>query len=250
MVKAVIFGGTTEGRELCEFCSKIKLPIAYCVATQDGALPVADLPDIEVHVGRQQITDMTLLLQQLEPELVIDATHPYAQEVSQNIKKACQNTNQSLLRVIREMDKEEGCIYFKDMENLITWLEKESGNIFVTMGSSSAAKLKKLTNYQKRIWLRILPSLESLSICLNLGYNPKQLICMQGPFSEDLNRLMFQTADAKILVTKNSGVTGGFLEKVQAARKEKMKIAVLSRPKESAGITLEEAQNRIMELKR
>jgi precorrin-6x reductase len=53
---------------------------------------------------------------------------------------------------------------------------------------------------------------------------------MQGPFSETLNRAMFEAADARILVTKDSGREGGFPEKVRAAKALGMKVAVLERP--------------------
>ena len=248
MIKVVVFGGTTEGRRLCEFCAEHAVPILYCVATEDGARVVSHLPNISVHIGRLGAGEMAELLSQNAPAHVYDATHPYAEETSRNIEAACHQTGMPLLRVVRENADPQGCIAFDSMDNLLTWLESEPGNIFVTTGSSHARAFACLRDFQNRVWLRILPSIESLKTCLELGYRPDRLICMQGPFSEDLNYAMFKAVNANILVTKNSGSTGGFSEKVRAARSLEMRTAVLSKPAESMGISLEEACKRLMEL--
>ena len=248
MNRTVIFGGTTEGRKLCEFCAKHDFSAMYCVATGDGALPVGALPNLDIRVGRLGIDEMTVLLEQNTPSLAIDATHPYAEEASENIRMACQSTGIPLIRVARESIAEQGCIHFDRMDDLLAWLKQEPGNVFITTGSSHADAFTRLPDYQNRIWMRVLPGLESLRICLNLGYRPERLICMQGPFSEELNRAMFQSADAQILVTKDSGTPGGFPEKVRAAQSLGMRTAVLTKPVTTDGVSLEEACKRIMEL--
>lgn len=249
MIKAVIFGGTSEGRKLCELCSDIDIPILYCTATCDGVHALKSLSSIKPHVGRLTADEMSELLMQSNAALVVDATHPYAHEASKNISDACNNANIRLLRVRREASIENSGIYFDDKKMLINWLEQETGNIFVTTGSSNAKEFARIKNFQERIWLRILPSTDSLRTCLELGYRAEQIICMQGPFTQEMNCLMFKEANARILVTKNSGTTGGFDEKVRAAKSLEMLIAVLSKPNEAEGISLEEACNRIRELR-
>ena len=248
MGKALIFGGTTEGRKLCESCARAGQPVTYCVATEDGMRGVSGLANIDIRVGRMEIPEMTELL--AEVSLVVDATHPYAQEISKNIKCVCSARGLPLLRVAREREAEQGCVYFDAMDDLLGWLEEEPGVIFVSMGSSAAAAFQGLANYHERVWMRILPNMNSLRVCLESGYFPQRLICMQGPFSEDLNRAMFKAAGAKILVTKDSGAAGGFSEKIQAAKSLGMKIAVLARPQESDGVSLEEAANRLIGLRK
>ena len=245
MIKAVIFGGTTEGRKLCEVCDENSVPVRYCVATADGARPVEDLPIVHVHVGRLNSEEMAALLRRERPSLVIDATHPYALEAGRNIAAACQSADMPLLRVLREAAEEQGCIYFNCIDDLVAWMERVTGNIFVTTGSSHAEAFTKLPDFQSRVWLRILPNTESLRTCLDLGYRPERLVCMQGPFSEELNYAMFKAAYAETLVTKNSGAAGGFSEKVIAAQRLGMKIAVLKKPDEPGGIALSEACKRI-----
>ena len=72
-------------------------------------------------------------------------------------------------------------------------------------------------DYAERIVLRILPLESSLQIALKLGYKPAHIICMQGPFSKELNVAMLKKYGSKFMVTKDSGAVGGFDEKVEAA---------------------------------
>lgn len=65
-----------------------------------------------------------------------------------------------------------------------------------------------------------------------LGFSGKNLICMQGPFTEDLNVAMLRQAQASWMVTKESGKAGGFLEKLRAAKKAGAKLVVIKRPGE------------------
>ena len=247
-VKAIIFGGTTEGRKLCETCVEYAIPVIYCVAGVEGARHVGDLSDIDVRMGRMGAAEMMALLEQGKPALVVDATHPYAQEASRNIAAACQGAGVRLLRVSRESTEVQGCKYFSGISDLLAWLERETGNVFVTTGASHAKAFTGLADYRNRLWMRILPGIDSLKTCLDSGYRPERLICMQGPFSEELNRAMFKEANARILVTKNSGAVGGFTEKVMAAQSLGMLIAVLSKPEETGGVSLEEACRQIGDL--
>ncbi len=225
MYEAVIFGGTTEGRRLCE---NTAAPVLYCVATEDGARAVEGLPNVRVHVGRMDAREMEALLRHEKPDFAVDATHPYAAQVSRNIGFACDNAGVPLKRITRESLSAPGCEWFFDMAQLLNWLEETPGNIFATIGSSAAMALASLKD---RIWLRILPSADSLRVCLEAGHRPDRIICMQGPFSEELNHAMFKASGARILVTKDSGAAGGFPEKLKAAKSLDMLVAVLERPR-------------------
>jgi len=242
MIKAVIFGGTTEGRALCELGAANNIPIVYCVATEDGARPVESLPNVNVKIGRLNGDEMTEFLKRLKPYFVINAAHPYAKEAAENIKSACKRLDIQLIRVIREKTAEQNYEFRGGINEIISWLKQKNGNIFAATGSSSAQAFTRLPDWQNRVWMRILPSASSLRVCLDLGYSPKRIICMQGPFSEELNRAMFISANAEILVTKDSGISGGYVEKIQAATNLKMAVAVLSRPHEQDGVSLEEAR--------
>ena len=249
MHRLILFGGTTEGRALCAFCVAEHIPALYCVATADGADAAAGLTGIEVRVGRLDADGMAALFAQEAPEIVVDATHPYAVEASRNIVLACQQIGIRLIRVARESaDEPGGCVYVDGADALLAFLADAPGNVFATTGASSAAVLARLPDFQNRVFLRILPSLDSLKTCLDAGFHPNRLICMQGPFSTALNRAMFEAVDARILVTKESGAAGGFPEKLAAALVLGMTVVVLTKPAETGGVTLAVACDLVKEL--
>lgn len=245
----VLFAGTTEGRELCEYCIKRGITAEVYVATEYGkeVLPKAD--NLRVHVGRMDMQQMVQELKRICPMLVLDATHPYACTVTENILQACKNAEISYIRVKRETEPLlEDClskteIMVSDMNEAIGCLNRkefENSRILLTTGSKHLKEYQKIRNFQERMYLRILPSPQMLSECIAAGLAPGQLICMQGPFSEELNFALIRQFNIDILVTKESGVSGGFSEKIHAAKRAGISVIVIKRPKESQGKSIAE----------
>ena len=103
--QVILFAGTTEGRLLAEYLQELNQPFIICVATGYGRDLLEDIsrPDengcMEIRQGRLDVTEMERMFDELRPELVIDATHPYAVAVTQNIKMAC--SKRKGLRLLR-----------------------------------------------------------------------------------------------------------------------------------------------------
>jgi len=231
-----------EGRLISKWCSEHGRPAHYCVASNAGAL---SFDNIETHIGRMTCAAMVNFFLELKPLLVIDATHPYAVLAGANIEEACVKTNVNLLRVERERGDTDNCFCFSKNDDLIDWLNNTPGVIFAATGAKEAALFTRIDNFKRRVWLRLLPGIEGLGNCIELGYPAEHLILMYGPFSRELNHALFAATQASILVTKESGAAGGFAEKIEAARELDMRIALLERPKESAGISLETLYTRL-----
>ena len=238
MTEIILFGGTTEGRELCELLSRKRMETLICVATEYGETLLTHYDTLRVCTGRLDKAAIERLLESEKPRLVIDATHPYAAAVSDNISTACEKVGVKRLRVLRNALEIDGCVIFPRMDGLIGWLNERHGTIFSTLGAKEAAALTMVEGYKERVWLRILPDAAGLSACLAMGFPVRHIICMQGPFSKELNAAMFREAGADILLTKESGAAGGYPEKLDATRECGITAAVLSRPREEAGLTL------------
>ena len=100
-----------------------------------------------------------------------------------------------------------------------------------------------------RLFVRVLPGLESLSLCEKNGICGKQIIAMQGPFSLEMNRALIRQFDIKYLVTKESGRTGGFLEKIKAAEAEGITACVIGNPeKQNSGDSFAQVCRKISEI--
>lgn len=241
MCKVIIFAGTTEGRQIAEFLNRRKISALICVATEYGEqlLPASDT--LDVSHNRLSEPEMESLMREKGSPLVLDATHPYAAEVTENIRKACEQTGSPYVRVLRENtaeNMETESLYAGSVEEAVTLLEHTKGNILVTTGSKEAEKYTALSDYKKRVFLRVLSLPNVAQQCAALGFEGRNLICMQGPFSMELNAAMLRQLDCKYLVTKMSGSTGGFQEKIEAARSCGCIPVMIGRPLKEEGISL------------
>ncbi len=245
MKQIIIFAGTTEGRLLSEWLSGEGLEVLACVATEYGSLLVREGEHLHIHQGRLPREEMAQLLKAENCPLVLDATHPYAAEVSHNIRAACEEAGCEYLRLIRPEDARgeetrEDCITVGSVMEAVACLEKTTGRILVTTGSKELHHFTSLSDYQERVYARVLASAEVVEHCQGLGFRGQHLICMQGPFSREMNTAMLRQFKASWLVTKESGKEGGFGEKLAAAREAGAKVVLIGRPAEQEGISVEE----------
>lgn len=251
MCRLLIFGGTTEGRQLAQFCADHRMPAWVSVVSRYGSDMLPDSEYLHILVSRMDWQEMARLMRDKKIQLVIDATHPYAKEVTENIKKACAQEEILLFRCLRDKDAEEtavpdGVFSVPTAEAAVQFLEHTAGNIFVTTGSKELPFFKALTDYEDRVYARVLPSAEVVEQCRALGITGRHLICMQGPFSEELNTAMIRQADARWLVTKETGKNGGYGEKLKAARAAGASVLVIRREKELNGLLLEEVKEKLL----
>lgn len=245
MCKVIVFAGTTEGREIAEFLDRKGIPAHICVATEYGEQLLQGGQNLEISHERLSAEEMELLIKEKKCEMVIDATHPYAAVVTINIKKACEAAEVSYIRVLRENQENQNsgdCLYADSVEDAVALLEHTKGNILATTGSKEAAKYTALTDYENRVFLRVLSLPDVVKQCKDLGFQGKNLICMQGPFSEELNIAMLRQWNCKYLVTKMSGATGGFQEKIDAARTCGCIPVIIGRPLKERGMSVNECK--------
>lgn len=263
----VLFAGTTEGRLLAEYLQELHQPFVICVATGYGRDLLEDIcrPDqagcMEIRQGRLDVTEMEQMFDELGPELVIDVTHPYAVEVSRNIRLACAGRKGlRLMRCLRESGAgdsrpgtdgvhmpDAGVIHMPDVEAAVTWLSSVTGNILVTTGSKELSSYTRIRDYGQRIYARVLPSEEAVAQCRSLGFEGRHIIAMQGPFSEEMNLAQLREYGCAYLVTKDGGAAGGFSEKIKAARRAGAAAVVIDRPGSGEGLSLDEIKGQLKE---
>lgn len=242
MRSVIIFAGTAEGRTLSEYLSGRGVRVTACVATEYGETLLPEHEYIKVHTGRMDREQMADFIRQEGAGLVVDATHPYAAVVSQNVSNACEDTGTEYLRLIRESGnaESENVIPVSSVEEAAAYLAGTKGNILATTGSKELAKYTIIPDYEKRVFARVLSTGDVAAACEKLGFRGKNLICMQGPFSEELNTAMLRQFDCTYLVTKETGRAGGFEEKIRAAKRAGAKVVLVGRPPEQEGYAYEE----------
>ena len=235
-----LIGGTSEGRALIKAMADLDVDLFVSVATDYGAELIEPQDNLTIMAERMDLAKMRTFLQNHQPACVIDATHPYAAIVTATVQEACACEGAKYVRLLRPVGEAGDYITVHDFPEAVELLNQVEGNIFLTTGSKNLKDFTAVEDYKERIALRVLPMENSLLSALEHGYKPANIVCMQGPFSKELNVAMFKKFRSKYVVTKDSGEVGGFAEKVEAANEAGAKLIVIGRAVEEQGKGLEE----------
>lgn len=237
MYKICVFAGTTEGRELVAFLSAQPVSVTACVATEYGETLLTPSDNLTVSAKRLTGNQMEALFSAEKYDLVVDATHPYASVVTENIAAACAATGTEYLRLLRfGASMPDDAVFVSDISEAVVYLNTTSGNILLTTGSKELHKFEPILDFESRVFARVLPMEDSLRLCREAGLKCSHILAMQGPFSVEMNAAMLKSVGAKYLVTKDSGTAGGFEEKITAAREAGARIVVIGRPPQRDGL--------------
>ncbi len=238
-----MFGGTIEGRELAGECARQGWDCHVYVATDTGEEFLGQLP-VTVHVGRLQEKEMAEELAGLEPVLVLDATHPYAVEVSENIRSACADAGLRYVRILRDESFVRGDIEVSSAEEAAKVLQDQFAAVpvLLTTGSKELHAFAGAAGEIPDLYVRILPGEANRALALEAGIDPAHIIAGVGPYSEAENLRIIHRYGIRALVTKESGRQGGYEEKIRAASRAGAVSIVIRRPAQTGGVTMEEVQ--------
>ncbi len=235
MTSIFIFSGTLEGRTLSKMLAAAGADVHVRVATEYGAEVMGFDDDIDVKVGSCGGAEgIANVIRENGYEIVVDATHPYALNITEHIKQACDATGAFYIRLKRNDSDTDSdrIVKVSTVQEAIDYLKDKDGNILASTGSKDIALYTQIPNYKERVTARVLSTIESVQKCAEYGFSGKNLICAQGPFSEDTNYATLKQIDAKYIVTKDSGTAGGYEEKVRAAMRAGATVVLIERPKE------------------
>ncbi len=224
----LLAGGTKDSRIIAERLLRDKHKIIVTTATEYGGQLISHL-DLEVKVAKLDLEGLEKLANDMNISRIVDATHPYAIEISNNLLDLSTILGVPYYRYERSMLEYKKENSFYDLEELINFLEGVRGNILLTLGSNNIHRFKDLKN-KKSIYIRVLPTEYAIKKCEDSGFRPSQIIGLQGPFTTAFNEAIYGNYDIKYVVTKESGAAGGELEKVEAAKNLGLRVAVLKRP--------------------
>lgn len=239
-MKVLLFGGTAEGHALAERLAGAGCAVTCCVATDYGRELIEPQPGLTVRTGRMDAVEMEAEMAG-GYDVVVDATHPYAAQVSENIRAAAGAVGLPYERLLRPREETgEDVLWADSPEDAARLLAELPGNVLLTTGSKDLPIFARVPDFERRIWVRVLPNMDSLRAALELGYPAAHIICMQGPFSQEMNAATLRMMDGAVLVTKDTGRAGGFGEKAEAARAAGAKLLVIRRPTQETGLALEE----------
>ena len=212
----LVFGGTTEGRKAVEVLEEGGNTYYYSTKTGEQ--------DITLHHGQRidgalDAEGMLAFCREHDIQLIVDAAHPFASQLHQTIAQVSESLHIPTIRYER---------IYPERDPKITWIDdysqipRDIHSLLATTGVQSIAKLKPLEAEGIKVYYRILNRESSIALAQKQGVSPEQLC-----YFEDPNDIPIE-ADAILL--KESGVSGGFPEKVEAAKARGMRIIALKRP--------------------
>ena len=228
-MNVVIFSGTTEGRALSCQMAALGAAVTVCVATDIGAEEQGNTEGITVCAGRLTADEMAALLR--GAALCVDATHPYATEATRNIRAAAQAVGVEYHRLLRPASAlPAGSVTLQTAAQAAAYLADKPGNVLLTTGAKELPAFAVLD--PARLYPRVLPTLAGITACEAAGIPHRNILAMQGPFTQELNAALLRQFRISYMVTKDGGVAGGFAEKAEAAAQCGVQLIVLRRPEE------------------
>ena len=230
----LVLGGTSDSLEICDRLNKNKDLLYTLSVTTSYGEDLAKKYAKNIIIGKLSEEDMIDFIEKNNINKIIDATHPYAIEVSKNAIKCAKEKNIDYLRYERKSLIEE--ITYKNkyvvssIEEACKLAREKGSNIFIGTGSKN---LPEVVDYipDRNLIARVLPTSDVILSCEKLGLNPDNIIAMKGPFSQSINEEFYKHYNIDIVVTKESGVNGGFLEKVNACETLDIPVIIITREK-------------------
>ncbi|MCX7843473.1 MAG: precorrin-6A reductase [Clostridia bacterium] len=233
MKSVVVVAGTADARNIIKELVTEGIRIVATVATGFGRELLEWIPGVEAVEGRLDSEQMAELVRSNKAICLVDASHPFAVEVSVNAQEACKRCGLPYLRYERQATETvcDGVIRVKDFEAAAELAAEYEGNILLTVGSKQLYTfVKRICDYKSRLFARVLPESRILAECEKMGLSPKNIIAIKGPFSENMNIEIIKHCNAAVVVSKDSGDTGGTAEKISAAAKAGIPLILVDRP--------------------
>lgn len=233
-----VAAGTQDGRELVKFLLQKNFRVIASVVSSYGESLLREIDESfqkNLFINEKPLDENELkkFLKEHEIKIFVDASHPYAKNVSVNAMQACRACEIPYVRYERDSvaSSYEKIFSVESYEAMAQKLHEENfQRIFLTTGSRNLELFAKIFGEPEKLIARVLPTTESLAICEKAKISPKNICAMQGPFSKELNKILFEEFHADVIVTKNSGKIGGTDTKILAAQELNLPVIVLNRP--------------------
>ncbi|PID94714.1 MAG: precorrin-6x reductase [Bacteroidales bacterium] len=222
----LIIGGTTEGRIAVKVCDESAKPFFY--STKNASQKVDSAHSIRISGGLDDNT-MATFCHENNIRLIIDAAHPFAQNVHNNIGITATKLNLPTIRFERKFPPYNKLLrYFDSFDDVIQYLyEKNIDNLLVLSGVNSVSKMKR---YWQQIpcFFRIMKREESMAVVNKYNF-PHDRVIFYDDHKDDLE--LFERLKPKAILTKESGESGGFSQKIETAIALGIEVLVMKRPR-------------------
>ncbi|KOO46549.1 precorrin-6A reductase [Priestia koreensis] len=230
--------GTSDARELARKLKQAEHSVLATVVTENAAIELKN-EKIPVRVGRLTAEEMEKIIQDLKITLVVDASHPFAEEASKNAIAAAANTSIPYIRYERAHHVIDDPLLqvVESYEKAAKLAALRGGTVMLTTGSKTLQvftnELLHLPNV--KLIARMLPRKDNMEKCEQLGLPQKHIIAIQGPFTKEFDQALYKQYGVTTMITKESGKVGSVDQKLEAAKDLGIHVIVIKRPDISYG---------------
>lgn len=230
-----VLAGTQDGREIVRLLLEQGHDVAASVVSSYGGELLAHACGQRCLINDKPLDEAALkdYLQEHDIRLLVDASHPYAANVSRNAIAVCQALSIPYIRYERDLSKldYDRITVVHSYEEAAQAAASLGKKIFLTTGSRNLDKFVHSPDLKNcELTARVLPTAEVIGLCESLGLDAGHIVALQGPFSQELNRELFRKYGAEVIITKNSGTIGGTDTKFAAAAELNLPIVLIDRP--------------------
>lgn len=228
-----VAAGTRDGRELAGYILQKGYQVTASVVSSYGESLLKSYQGIQVSCEPMDEEGFAEYFRQHQVDVFVDASHPYAANVSENAMAACRRAGVAYIRYERQqtpLDYDKA-YYVADYQRAAEVAAGLGERIFLTTGSRKLEAFARSEALQgKELVCRILPEPEVVQLARDLGFTPANIVAVQGPFSLELNKELYKKYGAQVVVTKNSGTAGGADTKFAAAMELGLPLVIIDRP--------------------
>ncbi len=228
-----LIGGTTESAALANAIASLGLPCTITVTTAAAKALYPETPLFEVRVGRLTATQLDQFLQEQRITAILDASHPYAVEISRMATRVAAERKIPYLRFERlAVDPQADTpqvILLDSFETLIAGDYLHQQRVLLTVGYKT---LPLFRNWHERstLFARILPAVTSVEAATAAGFSSDRIIALRPPVTAELEKALWRHWNISLVVTKASGVAGGEDVKRAVAAELGIPLIVITRP--------------------
>ncbi|RBW67888.1 precorrin-6A reductase [Bacillus taeanensis] len=229
----LFLAGTGDARALALMIQEAGYKILTTVVTENAGKEMQKA-GLDVYVGRLTNEDFVKMIQTQGFKAVVDASHPFAEEASKNALLGAKEANVPYIRYERESQtyQHKGIIMVDSYEEAAQLAAEKKGVIMLTTGSKTLNVFtsRLLNEPDTRVIARMLPRKDNMEKCEALGLPQKDIVAIQGPFTKEFNRALYNQYGVTTMVTKESGKAGSVDEKLEAAIELGIETIMIKRP--------------------
>ncbi len=227
----LLFGGTTEGKEVASFLHRAGLPFLYSTKTSVSreGLP----PSGKYRSGPLKEPEMTALCHQEGVRTIVDAAHPFAGELHQTVARVAKKTGIPAIRFDRrasEKVRASHVRYVADLPEAEKALREAGVSSLLALTGVQSIPVLKPYWQEHPTWFRILPRAESKEAAIRAGFDSRRLIMAYPSNDVETERQMLDRFNPMALLTKDSGAPAGMEAKIEAARTRDIPVFIVERP--------------------